>query len=177
MSMLSELPDAILSALVAKRPGDVDDPYCSFCLYEDTSNGMIAAALDTVNNSLLHAKRKEKQVLRELSDTSARANYDELIMQYMALPVYNIFEYNTSFSNMKHHIFQEYYHELVEDTGVTRGALVRMLVSISSHLLATGAFSQMHLASPFRVGICSWESSDMWVVRVINWPAHSGPRV
>jgi len=153
------------------------DVICTFSLYEDAGNGVLAAAVDTCNNSLLHAKRKEKRFHRDLADARLRPNFEDLLPSFASSSACRLYDYNASFGEMKLVLHRGYYQELADDKSRTDGKVLRCLLDILDLLIEQNAFCRLQFASPFRLGICTWDSDDMWVTKILNWPAHSGPRV
>ncbi len=152
------------------------DPACTFSLYEDCGNGKLAAAIDTYNNSLLQAKRREVQSTRALQHVRQLPDAADILTKFADSRDTRVLCYNPCFSSMKHVLYQNYYHELVE-AGSSTGMVLERLLTILEEIIASDTFKSLTISSPFRVGISLWECEDMWVVKILNWPAHTGSRV
>jgi hypothetical protein len=166
----------ILEALRNLGPCLDQDPACTFSLYEDVGNGVLAAAIDTYNNSLLHAKRRARRITRDLQSTRQLPNSAELLPTYPRSQERRMLCYNPTFAQMKHILCRDYYHQLVEEITQT-GQVLERLLKILDELVNSNIFDTLIVSSPFRIGISSWESEEMWVVDILNWPPHTGPRV
>ena len=176
MDMYDHFQSNILEAL-RNLGGVLDhDPACTLSLYEASANGILAAALDTYNNSLLQAKRQEKRLTRILRDARQFPDAADMLPTFADSRESRISCYNTSFSNMKHILYSNYYDELVENKTPT-GEVLEGLLTILDGVITHDLFKLLNISSPFRVGICSYDSVDMWVVKILNWPAHTGSRV
>ena len=177
MDCFRDFADKLIQVLIDSASLSEADVVCTFSLYEDAGNGVLAAALDTYNNSLLHAKRKEKRLHRDLADARARPNFEDLLPRFASAQACNVRDYNASFGEMKHLLYREYYQDLIDDSTRSDGKVLHYLLDTLDKLVERNAFCNLRLASPFRLGICTWESEDMWVTKILDWPVHSGPRV
>ena len=122
------------------------------------------------------AKRQEKRLSRILRDARRLPDAADMLTRFVTSRESRISCYNTSFSDMKHVLYSNYYDELVENKTPT-GEVLEKLLTILDGVVTHDLFKSLNISSPFRVGICSYDSVDMWVVRILNWPAHTGSRV
>jgi hypothetical protein len=157
----------------------LESTLCTFACFEDCANGIFAAGFDTLDNSLLHAKRRENYILRLNKTGMAREGavpYCDRLVRDHSFP--RIEDFNGSFSKFKYAgIFTDRIPAWTSDYSVTPGFIFLLALNIMDRLVAEGAFPISRLVFPFRLGFCSKEREDMIVMKLLNWPAHSGPRV
>ena len=153
--------------------------FSTFATYEDVGNGIFAAGLDTLDNSLLHAKRHEVTVRRlrqQMIERDGWLNCCSALLNDSGHP--SIHDFNTSFSRFKHRgVVRERVDEWVENPGITPQHVLWLSWMIMDVLVQRKVFDEIVTSQPFRLCHMSFDKDDALVLRVLNWPAHQGPRV
>jgi hypothetical protein len=169
MDLFTNFHSQIIASISDARDRLHGDTLCTLALYENAGNGVIAAAFDTLTNSALCAKRASKQAHRNIQHTRNSPDFERLLPGFIDPHVPRIQDYNTSFSDMKHILVSKYYDEIISDESITYGVVLRSFIDIICSISDSDILSSLSISSPFRFGICSGDSDDMWVVNMINW--------
>jgi hypothetical protein len=153
--------------------------FSAFAMYEDLANGIYAAGLDSLDNSLLHAKRQERYVHRLRQTMIQRTGWLDCCRQLASESGHpSIHDFNTSFSRFKYRgILSERVEKWVDRHDITAYHVMWLSWLVMDRLVENGCFGQLKLAQPFRLCFMSIDREDALVHRLLNWPPHSGPRV
>jgi hypothetical protein len=160
----------------SQHPNEI---FSALAFFEDVGNGIFAVGLDTLDNSLLHAKRQELRV-RQSRAACARRDGEVAFCERRASEwgFQLIHDFNNSFSEFKYAgIVSDYVAEWIDDPQVTSGYLLYLVWRIVDALVASDVLADLKLASPFRFCFMNLDKEDALVLRMLNWPPHVGPRV
>jgi hypothetical protein len=162
----------------------VSDLCSFFALCVDYCFGDVVICFDTYDNSLLHAKRNEVQTLKTwnaaLSSERGAENAKGLFLR-RRLCTYNPhtaeFKY-PNFATVHLSDWEGYFlNEQRPEHPDPLGYVIVLMHKVVSELVSSQSFDGLALSSPFRIGVEFAEEIGLVVMRLLNWPAHQGPRV
>ncbi len=194
MSMLNE-PDwhAAESVLINEAKKTIEDyvsnygnEVCSFFAFStDYCFGDVAICFDTLDNSLLYAKRHDRHVLKTRASVFQTPNgwlTARDVLLHSKLCTYNPqtadFKYAT-FASLRLPDWEDFFcsGELPEQPDPV-GNVIVVLHNVIEELIAFHSFDALRMSAPFRVGIeFPRDDFGLVVMRLLNWPSHEGPRV
>jgi hypothetical protein len=159
---------------------------CCFCAFSvDYCFGDVVICFDTIDNSLLHAKRHEAHTLNA-RDTALRGERGwenaKYYLQRSWLCSYNPhttdFKYpdftRVHFSDWEGYFGDDQLSELPDPLG----HIIVLMHKVIDKLVADRSFDRLSMSSPFRLGV-EFPRDDLGLVvmRLLNWPSHQGPSV
>ncbi len=159
------------------------DEICSFFAFSvDCLDGVAFVCLDTLSNSLHHAKRHESRRSQELGAIlnreygwkNARQKINsERITAFIAQT--GDFKYN-ELATLNFPEWEEYFGSDLPDDPDPSGHVVVVLWNAIQELVADEAFKKLKCASPFRLGfeIIGDAVEGLMVTRIQNWPPDDG---
>lgn len=153
-----------------------DETFTTFALFHDSSNAYLSVCLDTYDNSMLQAKRKEQRKRRLIEETALKPCYFRTLRELVSNENMRLCEFNASYHEMKCEIYEldltTYDVGSCDDDELAFESYLFLNKLIDSHV-----FEGLRITSPFRVAMSSPDSEVMSVVRFLNWPPHAGPTV
>jgi len=171
VSYLDRISRAI-QACAAEHPNDV---FSTFALFENAGNGIFAAGLDTLDNSLMHAKRHEAYIRNLRAMMVQREGWlacCEQLTSEAGHPL--IHDFNNSFSRCKYPgIVSDRVVEWLDNPEITSGYLLWLSWRLIDALVDTNLFNNMRLSAPFRLCFMNVDKEDALVLRILNWPPHT----
>jgi hypothetical protein len=195
-------------AAVLRFAGEHPDEICSFfAVYSDFCYGDVAFMFDTLDNSLLEAKRNEEHLVRRWRDWFGDEAHQrdprffrpawELAYSTFTGPIrareriddYNVFgrfKYDAyslvDFADWRAYFESDEYMKMDDaerESGKPdsfEGNVILLIWRAMDRLINDGVFRNLTTSSPFRVGF-QFHDAELVVLRILNWPAHKGPRV
>jgi hypothetical protein len=168
-SYLARVSHAILT-VAADYP---EEEFSTFAFFENSGNGVFAAGLDTVGNSLMHAKQREQYVREMRAMVVQRVGWlaacDGWASEYGHLLIH---DFNNSFSRFKYPgIISDRVGEWIDNPEITSGYLLCLSWRITDALISSNVFDKIRLSAPFRLCFMSMDKEDALVLRILNWPA------
>lgn len=159
---------------------------CSFFAYSiDYCFGDVVICFDTIDNSLLYAKRHEAETLRArdavLRGESGWENA-EYYVQRELLCSYNPHTADFKYPDFVRLHLSDWEGYFLNDQRPERpdplGRVVVLMHKVIGKLVAAHCFDRLTMAQPFRVGV-EFPRDDLGLVvmKLLNWPSHQGPRV
>jgi hypothetical protein len=183
------------------------DEVCSFfAIYSDFCYGDVAFMFDTLDNSLLQAKRHEEYLVKrwrqsfgddcqprdpqffrpawELAYTSFSSplRSTERIHDYNA---FGSFKYEgylaVDFADWRAYFESDEFMAMDSEDEPRKpdpfaGNVILLIWKVIERLLNEGILQRLTISSPFRVGF-QFHDAELAVLRILNWPPHKGPRV
>jgi hypothetical protein len=158
---------------------------CSFFAFSvDYCFGDVVICVDTLDNSLLQARRNEVRTLRAWDAALCSENGWENAKHHLLrhrltnyTPHTAEFTYpdlaTVHFSDWEGYFLSEQRSEYPDPLG----HVIVLMHTVVSKLVSSSAFDRLLLSSPFRIGAEFSEELDLVVMRLLNWPPHQGPRV
>jgi len=159
---------------------------CSFFAFSvDYFFGDVVICFDTIDNSLLYAKRQEIQTLKARDAALCGERGWENAIYYIQRD--RLCSYNPHTADFKYpdfarlHIsdWEEYFgNDQLPERPDPLGHVIVLMHKAISKLVATRAFDRLKMVSPFRVGVeFPRDELGLVVMKLLNWPLHQGPRV
>ena len=177
--LVDSVADSVGKAVSSVFLTNSNELFSAFAFFGDYSNEVFAAGLDTLDNSLLYAKRREKSIDGTHKLAMAREGAISFCQRWSEDPSFlRVDDFNYSFSDFK---FPGFYNQFPspwdQDVAISDGSLFFLALAVLDKLEKNGVFSGPRISSPFRLGFFSMGREDLIVVKILNWPKHSGPRV
>jgi hypothetical protein len=157
-----------------------EELFAAFAFTVDSEFAGVALNFDTLENSLLEARREEQSRLNHLNrlfatehgwrnaryfvahhtnrmdDCNLRGTFKYDLIAFVELPVW------------------EDYFNSSEECPELEGRIIVSLWRVVDRLVSSGAFDGLRLSSCFRVAF-SFHDDEMIVLRVLNWPRPESP--
>jgi hypothetical protein len=158
---------------------------CSFfAISMDYVLGNATLCLDTLDNSLLHAKRHEARTVKTWDSVLAGEKGWENATYYLERD--RLGSYNPHTANFKYPDFatvhfkdwEEYFgNDQLPERPDPLGHVIVLLHKAMGRLVSP-CLETLPMSSPFRMGTeFPSDKLGLVVMRMLNWPAHQGPRV
>jgi hypothetical protein len=153
----------------AEHPSDV---FSTFALFENAGEGIFAAGLDTLDNSLLQARRREVYIHELRAMMIERDGWLGCCKQLATEPWHpQIHDFNNSFSKFTYPgIVTDRVLEWIGNREITSGHMLWLSWRVIDALLEMNIFNEFRLSAPFRLCFMSMDREDAIVVRMLNWP-------
>lgn len=153
------------------------DLCCCVAFSVDHCFGEVVICFETMNNSLIHAKRHEARTVRTWDSVLNGPNGWENAQYYVQrakLSTHNPqtaeFKYPT-FATIRFAEWESYFGNERADGRDPLGHVIVMLHRTISSLVATHSFDRLRMSSPFRVCIeFPRDDLGLLVMRILNWP-------
>ncbi len=158
---------------------------CSFFAFSvDYCFGDVVICFDTYDNSLLHAKRNEAQTLKAwdaafVAERDVENAKDYLLRRTLCChnPHTSKFKY-PSFATVHFPDWEEFFlNEQRPEYPEALGYVIVLMYRVVRQLFLSRSFEQLTISSPFRIGVEFPEELGLVVMKLLNWPAHKGPRI
>lgn len=180
-TVLVEEGNAAIRKFAARHPNE----QCSFFAFSvDYCFGDIAICFDTIDNSILHARRHEAQATKSRAAAFAGERGWENAKYYIQRdrlcshsPHTANFKY-PDFATLRFPEWEEYYsRNRLPESPDPLGHVIVILHKAICRMSASRTFDQLTISSPFRVG-AEFPRDDLGLVvmKLLNWPPHQGPR-
>jgi hypothetical protein len=180
-AVLVEAGKCAIASFASKYGGEL----CSFFAFSiDYCYGDVVLCFDTLNNSLLHAKRNEVQRVKTWNATfSSETGWEGAKYQLLQhkLTEYNPDTANFAFPDFATVHFSDWEGFFLSDQRPEHpdpmGYVIVLMQRVISELVLCASFDGLVMSSPFRMGVEFPEELGLVVMRFLNWPPHQGPRV
>lgn len=162
------------------------DEICAFfALSIDYSFGDVSICFDTLDNSLLHAKRHQQRTLKTWDAAFAGPRGWQRAKQYIERNKLCGYGQHTaefkypSFATMHLSDWEEYFgSERLSEHPDPVGHVIVLVHRVVNKLVSFNSFTKLAMSSPFRVGVeFPRDEFGLVIMQLLHWPPHEGPRV
>lgn len=160
------------------------ETFSVFAFTVDYCFGDVVMAVDTCDNNLLHAKRNEVQAIKTWESVFGRQDAWQSAAYY--LHRHRISAHGRSVGEFRYPAlrtlrFEEWESYFAKEEVCSQpnlmGHVVVLIHRVVGELVRRRSFELLTVSSPFYVGLEVSDELELEVLRILNWPAHEGPRV